>query len=856
MNSIEQPILTIVAPVFNEELSVEALVYHIDRALTEAKIRYHMILVDDRSTDGTREVIDGLSAKYPLTLLKKDASIARGKAASLILGFTQTRSPYIGMIDADLQYPPHEIIPMMRFLTEEKYDLVVANRQDHHTSIVRRILSNSYRLIFGRILHGFTVDVQSGLKIFRREIFERSHIQPASQWMFDLELLTFARSAGYRIGGHPIRFNKRYAGKAKIGIVRASLEMGISAILLKFRKQKTIPFHKNQEIKQGTGFHYKGESYISHTALPQGESAFFRFTRLQKISLLLLGVLFLGGLFINWHAAITIVVAVLSILYFADLIFNLFLISRSFGASPEIQITDEEITNANGHSWPTYTVLCPLYREGNVLPQFISAMKNLDYPAHQLQIILLLEEDDEATIETAASLLLPANMEVVIVPHSRPKTKPKALNYGLAKASGEYVVVYDAEDIPDPLQLKKAVVGFAKVDKETICIQAKLNFYNSRHNLLTKIFSAEYSLWFDLILTGLQSIRAPIPLGGTSNHFRIADLRRLYGWDAFNVTEDCDLGMRLTKQGFKTAMVNSVTMEEASSTIRNWFGQRSRWIKGYIQTYVVHMRNPFAFLHTASKFNVLSFQLVVGGKIMSMFINPFFWFITIIYFSWRSSVGEFIESFFPAPILYMGVFCLVFGNFIYMYSYMLGIAKREEWHLAKYVFLVPFYWVFMSIAAWKALWGFFVNPHFWSKTVHGFHLDTKGIDQQAAEIVKNQYFGFGRWTTKLSPQLRSAGILVVVSMIGNVFNYLTNAYLGRSLSVEDFGLVSLMNSLFFLADIPLTAFSRTVTYRSAYLLGTYGKPLKSLWIALRPDFTFLVCNLGILDQSTQVRIIP
>jgi cellulose synthase/poly-beta-1,6-N-acetylglucosamine synthase-like glycosyltransferase len=184
------------------------------------------------------------------------------------------------------------------------------------------------------------------------------------------------------------------------------------------------------------------------------------------------------------------------------------------------------------------------------------------------------------------------------------------------------LVIYDAEYVPEVDQLKKAVIAFRKASPQTICIQAKLNFYNVKQNLLTRLFTAEYSLWFDLVLPGLQSLNAPIPLGGTSNHFKTEVLREVSGWDAFNVTEDCDLGIRLAKRGYRTAIVESTTYEEANSDTINWYNQRSRWIKGYIQSYMVHMRDPLEFIRKGSVKDFFIFQFVVGGKILSIFINP------------------------------------------------------------------------------------------------------------------------------------------------------------------------------------------------------------------------------------------
>lgn len=481
------------------------------------------------------------------------------------------------------------------------------------------------------------------------------------------------------------------------------------------------------------GFYHKGSKYIHYSNLPLKESAFHRFSSAQKIVLILLLIIIIIGLIINWKTTLVILISFLTFIYFADILFNLFLIIKGFRNPPEVNITDKEISDLDEQSLPKYTILCPLYREWSVLPQFMKAISDLDYPKDRIQVLLLLEEDDEKTIAEVRQMFIPTYFEILIVPESMPKTKPKASNYGLTRATGDMVVIYDAEDVPDPLQLKKSVAAFRRLPGKVKCIQAKLNFYNPHQNILTRVFTAEYSLWFDLVLTGLQSIKAPIPLGGTSNHFRKKDLISLKGWDSFNVTEDCDLGMRIAKRGYTTAIINSVTLEEANSSPLNWFRQRTRWVKGYIQTYLVHMRRPDHFVKHWRDPHVITFQLVVGGKVMSLLINPIMWILTICYFAFRPQIGTQIESFFPAPILYMGVFSLIFGNFLYMYYYMIGCAKREQYDLIKYVFLVPIYWLAMSLAAFVSWFKLITAPHHWSKTKHGLHLDRSlNYDPQVA----------------------------------------------------------------------------------------------------------------------------
>lgn len=241
---------------------------------------------------------------------------------------------------------------------------------------------------------------------------------------------------------------------------------------------------------------------------------------------------------------------------------------------------------------PIYSVLVPLYDEADNVPALIDAMQQLDYPRAKLDIKLIVEASDTATREAIKRARPPAMFELVIVPNMPPRTKPKACNYALSFVRGSYVVIYDTEDRPEPHQLKMAVARFAEIPDDVVCLQAKLGYYNRDDNLLTRWFSLEYGLLFGLLLGGLARLGMPLPLGGTSNHFRTDALRKLGEWDAYNVTEDADLGVRLAAHGLRTEMLDAWTWEEAPNTVGVWLRQRSRWIKGYMQTWSVHMRHP------------------------------------------------------------------------------------------------------------------------------------------------------------------------------------------------------------------------------------------------------------------------
>jgi cellulose synthase/poly-beta-1,6-N-acetylglucosamine synthase-like glycosyltransferase len=714
--------ISVVVPTLNEVDNVHGLVKRIASALSDRA--YEIIFVDDHSSDGTIERVRELSKEYPIVAHTKTGR--KGKAFSLVEGFALARYELIAMIDADLQYPPEAIPAMSRMIEHKHADVVVANRKHLNSSRLRRTLSNGFRAIFGKALWGLDVDVQSGLKVFKRELIECLTLHPTAPWTFDLEFLISARNGGYELGSHTIDFVDRTAGRTKVRWMSAAIQIGLSSINLRMSPPNLVPFHDVLRQNEGHGFHFRSQKYVTHTPLAAKDMAVQRTSPTQRMILYIAGVVLLLAFMSNWHRALVGLVVVMTVFYFCDLLFNLYLIIRSFYQESEFQVSTEDMRAVR--DWPRYTIFCPLYREVAVVPQFVRAMSNMDYPHDKLEVQLLLEEDDHETIDEIRNMVLPQYFKVIIVPDGLPKTKPKACNYGLLQATGEYAVIYDAEDVPDVKQLKKSVVAFQQLGTEVGCIQAKLNYYNTEQNLLTRLFTLEYSLWFSLVLTGLNSIKAPIPLGGTSNHFRVSDLHRLEGWDPFNVTEDADLGLRLAKRGMRTAILDSFTLEEANSQLRNWMKQRSRWIKGYMQTYLVHMRSPMELTrHKKSHLPIV--QLVVGGKILSLLINPILWILTTLYIL-LPVTNDFIRSLYPMPVLYIGTTCLVLGNFMYMYYYALGVTKQHHPELVVYAFLVPIYWVMMSIAAFYALRDLIVRPHHWHKTKHGLHLRPNDISQQ------------------------------------------------------------------------------------------------------------------------------
>ncbi|MEI9886779.1 MAG: glycosyltransferase [Rhizomicrobium sp.] len=358
---------------------------------------------------------------------------------------------------------------------------------------------------------------------------------------------------------------------------------------------------------------------------------------------------------------------------------------------------------------PLYTILVPLYREANVLPRLARALLALDYPRDRLDIKLIVEADDPKTTAVARRIAGRGPFEVVVVPDIAPRTKPKACNFALQAARGDFTVIYDAEDRPERDQLRKALAAFRAQPGCLACVQARLAVYNADENWLTRLFAIDYDLWFNVLLPGLDRIGVPMPLGGTSNHFPTQVLRRLGGWDPFNVTEDADLGIRIAQLGMRAAMLDSTTFEEAPNRLDVWLKQRSRWLKGYMQTWLVHTRAPFALVRRAGLAGFFAFHLFIGGAVAASLANPVLWLIFAMSL-WRGEGGD------TGAIALCG---LIGGNLALTLLATIGPLQRGRRDLVPYGLTVTLYWALISLAALRGLWQLVTNPFHWEKTAHG-----------------------------------------------------------------------------------------------------------------------------------------
>jgi len=472
-------------------------------------------------------------------------------------------------------------------------------------------------------------------------------------------------------------------------------------------------------------------TWLSHVLLGQGyvksavfellnrdpkNSALTTFTTPQLIFTFgLLGIV-ICGLILSFANTAIILNVLLSSFFLVAIVFKLFLALVGSRFELDEAVTKKEVREVVDADLPIYTIHLPVYKEDKLIKKLIWNLQSIDYPREKLDIKLLIEEDDDKTLNAVRNLDFPAVFEVIVVPFHMPKTKPKACNYGLHFSRGKYLTIYDAEDVPDTDQLKKVVALFNKLPENYIVIQSALNYFNRNENFLTRMFTLEYSYWFDYMLPGLDTFDIPIPLGGTSNHFKFEYLIELGGWDPFNVTEDADLGVRAYDKGYKVAIINSTTYEEANNEMFNWVRQRSRWIKGYMQTHLVHMRNPVTLWKKLGWKGFLGFNFFIGATPITFLVYPL---LLSIFFCYVIFDLETIRTLFPDWVLFMSIINLMVGNILMIYINMMAVFKRRYYELILFAVANPIYWLLHSWAAYKGLYQLVVKPFYWEKTNHG-----------------------------------------------------------------------------------------------------------------------------------------
>jgi cellulose synthase/poly-beta-1,6-N-acetylglucosamine synthase-like glycosyltransferase len=403
--------------------------------------------------------------------------------------------------------------------------------------------------------------------------------------------------------------------------------------------------------------------------------------------------------------------AVLAFNTACSLLFLAWIVARLLG--PLVQFPRKHATDRRRDAeLPVYTVIAAIYREATSVPSLVTALKQLDWPPEKLDVKLVIEADDSDTRAAIERLDPDARFELIVAPVCSPQTKPKALNAALPFARGSFTVIYDAEDRPHPNQLRIALDTFLAHDRDLACVQAALTIDNTADSWLARMFTAEYAAHFDVLLPWLAAMRLPLPLGGSSNHFRTDILRKIGAWDPYNVTEDADLGIRLARYGYRSTMIASTTYEEAPAQVRPWLRQRTRWFKGWMQTWLVHMRTPRALLGELGGAGFTTFQLFIGGSVLTALIYPVF----LLMFLWYLTVGV---PMFQSSFAWLHATVLVGGVLTSAYVWIVGLLRRNLIGSLWIVVLSPVHWLLLSVAAWRAMLQLLRDPHRWEKTEHG-----------------------------------------------------------------------------------------------------------------------------------------
>lgn len=460
---------------------------------------------------------------------------------------------------------------------------------------------------------------------------------------------------------------------------------------------------------------------------------------------IMLATLVTYGVLIGLKSLLTFVLGAVTLFYAVFVLQRLVL--NGFGAGQERKLNRVVPLSSDDPTLPSYTILVPLYREMEILPQLVASVSALDYPKDRLQVLLLMERDDLETIEAAAAMVLPSYISVVVVPEGGPRTKPKACNYGFLVSSGEHIVIFDAEDRPESDQLLMAVSRLRQAQtsgRRLGCVQVPLEFDNPSASLVSAFYWAEYISHYRRTLPGLDRLNLPIPLGGTSNHFLREALMAagntgeqlvvvgadgdevvMQGpWDPYNVTEDADLTLRLEAEGYSVGMVSSRTFEAAPTRLRVALKQRSRWLKGYVQTGLVHLRHPLRTIRRVGLLRWLSFNLLMLGTPLALVLNPTVWGLTLTFFIAKLTGNEvvtgYIEQLFPGPVYYVAVLVAVGGNFCLFIQKLLTALQLERYELVGRLLLTPFWWAATSLAAYRGVMEL-LHPkfrHYWAKTPH------------------------------------------------------------------------------------------------------------------------------------------
>lgn len=711
-----EKLVSVIVPTNNDKVLLRRSFECIEQAFWDSGFEHEIIVVDDHSSDGTKDYIASLEGELPVRLIEKRG--VKGRSISIKEGIDAAIGNTIAIVDPDIRFGKEGFVEMLSRV-REAHIVVAANIK--YSSFVYGVLSRLYGWILGRLFLSVRVNVHSGIKMFRRSLLESLRFDPEfdPRLGFDAVLLYHARRVGWIISPVPVQYKRVPFHHGYVGEVmsRVSFAYGIFVIKVVHILRAVFPFlYAPPPIEYFNAGFTNVNDYLF---LSPTQSAKGHITR-ETTSLLFFILLttFVGMYVLSqvFHVPILTGMAFgISVLYLFLITFKFVAMSRSLPVEQDT-LSPEDLASVTDEELPVMSVLIPLYKEKEVIPQIFKYLSDFDYPQEKLDIIFILESTDTETAQAFLDMHPPSHFKALLSPDVQPKTKPKAMNVAFSAAKGDILVIFDAEVLPERDQLKRAYLTF-KLHPEAGYLHSRMDVYNADENWITRLYTGEFCYFYHYYLPGLVASNFPLPISGHSTYFRREVIEKVGAWDAYNVAEDCDIGIRIYRKGFGSGrMLDTHTWEQSTTTIPTWVRQRTRWIQGFIQTSIVQLRYPLLLKRELKTWrNFVVFLILVPGNVILNILNIFQW---MMFALWHTTHAPFLQVAYSGFTLYLATICFVVGNFFFTFYSMYALYKRKHYSTVPWAMLMFAYWIMLGIATIRATIHLFLHPYKWDKTAH------------------------------------------------------------------------------------------------------------------------------------------
>lgn len=714
MERAGENLVSVIVPAAKDMHWLPGCFERVSHAFEGTEYEYEVIVIDDRSNDGSAEYVRSMGGVMPVRFLVKRG--AKGRASSIKEAADEARGSRIVLLDPDLVFERDEFLAMLRTL--DTVHVAVAERSKY-PFFAYKVFSRLYRWIFSHMLLSVHADVRSGLKMFRHTLLESLRFDPHfdPRLGFDALLLFHARSQGLAIESVRMAYTRPmfHHGVWDSVLSRTTLAMGIVTLGFSRSARALFPFLYPPQPQE---YFEAGFTNINdYLFLAPEQSAKGHLTREVYFLIFYVFFIIIGYFWIIY--ALTeknfawLFFFHIAVIQFTLIVFKVYVVSITFRLPPQPPkaLSDEDKKNL-----PVISVILPVYKEKEVLPQLCQRMADMDYPPDKLDLIFIFESGDDETINAFTQMDKPAHFKGLVSPDVQPKTKPKALNVALRETKGEFLVIFDAETLPETDQFMKAMAAFT-YSPHLDYVHCRIDVYNANVNWLTKMYTAEFAFFYNFFLPGLATVKSPTPISGHSVYFRREQLIKVGGWDAYNLAEDCDIGIRMFRNGYKNASVlDSASWEQSTTRLGDWIKQRTRWMQGFVQTSMVNLRFPaLLWKDLGGLRNVFMFMFHVPGGVFLNGLNLVQWMMLVF---WYATNDPIMQTIFTDVLLYLSVLSFFLANLMFTYFNLLGLYYRKYYSFVGLALLSPFYWLLLSYATLRSILRFFRQESTWDKTNH------------------------------------------------------------------------------------------------------------------------------------------